>query len=206
MSQNSRLSHRPSHYTSRRFICMQLEVRPSVPLEFSFAKLKQSLSAVSTNLDRGYFRFSNSASAFSLGQFRAEDTNSAEGELTTYFSKSSFNEMEVLGQFNLGFIIGLHHRDLFIIDQHASDEKYRFEQLCTDYRFVSQPLVVPQSLDLSVGHEQLLLDNLDVFAKNGFAFRVDESGESVKSAPAVSTPSLFVKRSVSFRATLSLFM
>ncbi len=37
--------------------------------------------------------------------------------------------MEVLGQFNLGFIIARLHDDLFIIDQHASDEKHTFEKL-----------------------------------------------------------------------------
>ena len=40
-------------------------------------------------------------------------------------TKEDFLRMEVLGQFNRGFIIcrlGLH---VFIIDQHAADEKYR---------------------------------------------------------------------------------
>ena len=43
--------------------------------------------------------------------------------------KSTFEQMEVLGQFNMGFIIGRADRDLFIIDQHAADEKHRFETL-----------------------------------------------------------------------------
>jgi len=34
-----------------------------------------------------------------------------------------------LGQFNHGFIISRLHGDLFIIDQHATDEKYNFEML-----------------------------------------------------------------------------
>ncbi|TPP67615.1 Mismatch repair endonuclease PMS2 [Fasciola gigantica] len=163
-----------------------LELRPSVPLEFSFTKLKQSLSSVS--IDLSTVCSTSSTSAFSLGNFRAEDSNAAEGELTTYFSKSSFHELEVVGQFNLGFIIGLHNQDLFIIDQHASDEKYRFEQLCADHRFVCQPLVVPRALDLSVGQEQLLLSNLDVFAKSGFAFHVDESAPCGRQVQLTATP------------------
>ncbi len=37
--------------------------------------------------------------------------------------------MRVLGQFNLGFIIGALGTDLFILDQHACDEKVQFEGL-----------------------------------------------------------------------------
>ncbi len=34
--------------------------------------------------------------------------------------------MQILGQFNLGFIIARLNDDLYILDQHACDEKYRF--------------------------------------------------------------------------------
>jgi DNA mismatch repair protein PMS2 len=33
--------------------------------------------------------------------------------------------MTVLGQFNLGFIVAKFRGDLYILDQHACDEKYR---------------------------------------------------------------------------------
>lgn len=45
------------------------------------------------------------------------------------FSKDMFQEMEIIGQFNLGFIITKLKSDLFIVDQHATDEKYNFEML-----------------------------------------------------------------------------
>jgi DNA mismatch repair protein PMS2 len=50
-------------------------------------------------------------------------------------SKDDFKNMIVLGQFNLGFIITRIGDDLFIIDQHATDEKYRFETLQQSTRF-----------------------------------------------------------------------
>lgn len=40
-----------------------------------------------------------------------------------------FAEMEILGQFNLGFIVTKLKEDLFLVDQHAADEKYNFEML-----------------------------------------------------------------------------
>lgn len=52
----------------------------------------------------------------------------AEETLRRVIRKSDFLKMEVLGQFNLGFIIARLGSDLFIVDQHATDEKYRYDQ------------------------------------------------------------------------------
>jgi len=59
--------------------------------------------------------------------------------LSRVVDKTDFAEMEVVGQFNLGFIIARRRKsialsdrmmdDLFIVDQHAADEKYNFESL-----------------------------------------------------------------------------
>lgn len=50
----------------------------------------------------------------------------SDGDLTVpiFISKSDFPKMKVIGQFNLGFILVRHGDHLFIVDQHASDEKY----------------------------------------------------------------------------------
>ena len=37
--------------------------------------------------------------------------------------------MQIVGQFNLGFIIAELRGDLFILDQHACDEKYRYDTI-----------------------------------------------------------------------------
>lgn len=50
--------------------------------------------------------------------------------------------MKIIGQFNLGFIIARLGNDLFIIDQHASDEKYNFETLQRTTSLKSQKLVM----------------------------------------------------------------
>lgn len=51
-------------------------------------------------------------------------------------------QMNIVGQFNLGFIIAKLDEDLFIIDQHATDEKYNFETLQRTTTITSQKLVV----------------------------------------------------------------
>ncbi len=48
---------------------------------------------------------------------------------------------QILGQFNLGFILAKLDNDLFIIDQHAADEKYNFETLQKTTIINTQPLL-----------------------------------------------------------------
>ena len=70
-------------------------------------------------------------------------------ELEAVFRKADFARMRVLGQFNLGFILARLGRDLFIVDQHASDEKFNFERLQRSTVLQRQPLLHPQPLDLT---------------------------------------------------------
>lgn len=49
--------------------------------------------------------------------------------------------MKIIGQFNKGFIITKLNNDLFILDQHASDEKFTFESLQKTTKFTTQPLI-----------------------------------------------------------------
>ena len=74
-----------------------------------------------------------------------KDSALAEEALSRVISKSDFSQMEVLGQFNRGFIIArlrkLESDDLFIVDQHASDEKFNFELLQRITVMKSQSLI-----------------------------------------------------------------
>jgi len=105
------------------------------------------------------------------------------------FDQSCFTQMRVIGQFNLGFIItslrtqiqdndktskSTEGLQLFIVDQHASDEKFRFEGLNRDSKIDRQPLVSPHYLQLTPAQEQLAYANLQVFKLNGFELQMDE--------------------------------
>ena len=57
--------------------------------------------------------------------------------------------MRVVGQFNRGFIIARLGSDLFIVDQHASDEKFNFERLQASTVLNRQPLVCSEPLQLT---------------------------------------------------------
>lgn len=149
------------------------------------------------------------------GAARAEADAAAERELERVLDKADFTRMEVIGQFNLGFILarwggwklwwgacgcggsvyGCEHclhalaltctptynrlhthacahlhahtathtpackhahphagrlgRDVFIVDQHAADEKRNFERLTAALSLNKQPLLCPRALHLS---------------------------------------------------------
>ena len=66
--------------------------------------------------------------------------------------KGDFARMRVVGQFNLGFILAVRpgdgdasssSPDLFIIDQHAADEKIQYERLVRTQALAPQPLARP---------------------------------------------------------------
>lgn len=112
-------------------------------------------------------------------EINPNQNKNAEAELQKEISKDCFAKMEILGQFNLGFIIAKLDTDLFIVDQHATDEKYNFETLQNTVQLQHQPLAVPQTLNLTAVNEMILMDHLSVFEKNGFKFEIDNNGKFV---------------------------
>uniref|UniRef100_A0A5F8GGA1 PMS1 homolog 2, mismatch repair system component n=1 Tax=Monodelphis domestica TaxID=13616 RepID=A0A5F8GGA1_MONDO len=108
--------------------------------------------------------------------------------LHNLFSKDMFAEMEIIGQFNLGFIITKLNEDLFIIDQHATDEKYNFEMLQLHTVLQGQRLIMPQTLNLTAVNEAILIENLEIFRKNGFDFIIDEHAPVTERVKLISLP------------------
>ncbi|KAI6660844.1 Mismatch repair endonuclease PMS2 [Oopsacas minuta] len=127
-------------------------------------------NAINSNVNYNRKSFDNIFSA----RINPEHNDKAEAELRKELSKDSFNLMEVVGQFNLGFIITRLGSHLFIIDQHATDEKYRFEVLQTTEHITSQPLITPLPLEMSVVTELVIMDNMNTYEMNGFDIAVDE--------------------------------
>ncbi|KAK3092069.1 hypothetical protein FSP39_024887 [Pinctada imbricata] len=116
------------------------------------------------------------------------ENQAAEEELQKEIKKEMFSKMKILGQFNLGFIIVKLGEDLFIVDQHASDEKYNFEMLQRHTVIQNQKLIQPQNLELTASNETILMDNLEVFRKNGFDFIINEEGVPTQRVKLTSIP------------------
>lgn len=156
--------------------------RKNITVKFDW----QKLGTIEKNRERSE-QTSNNARSF-RATIAPENNQSAEEELGRHITKEMFGEMEIIGQFNQGFIISKLKNDLFIIDQHASDEKYNFEDQQKNTVIKSQRLICPQALDLTAVNESILLENIEVFRKNGFDFHVDEEAAVTERVKLVSSP------------------
>lgn len=92
--------------------------------------------------------------------------------------------MEVIGQFNCGFILTRLLRNeggssslLYIVDQHAADERFRLETLEHSENFSVQRLLMPKRFFLSATDALFVQDHLEELAKIGFeVISLPESG------------------------------
>ncbi|GAB00070.1 uncharacterized protein L969DRAFT_80078 [Mixia osmundae IAM 14324] len=115
------------------------------------------------------------------------DAIRAEASLTRTVAQEDFSRMQILGQFNLGFIIVRRSErsqdDIFIIDQHASDEKYNFERLQAHTKMQSQRLLAPRLLHWTASDELLAIEHEEILRANGFEIAVEREarvGQRVK--------------------------
>ncbi|KAI9369462.1 hypothetical protein BJX61DRAFT_519536 [Aspergillus egyptiacus] len=154
---------------------------------------RDSTAHLTTTIDGSYSRIQSYANRlYSLSRrdipsSQDEDEESglsqveAEERLSLTVSKDDFASMRILGQFNLGFILATRSSEskdeLFIIDQHASDEKINFERLQAETVVQNQRLVHPKRLDLTAVEEEIVIENQIALEKNGFVVDVDESGD-----------------------------
>ncbi|XP_021535791.1 mismatch repair endonuclease PMS2 isoform X2 [Neomonachus schauinslandi] len=156
-----------------------------VPLAFSMHSLAQRIKQLQHQEQRR-------EGAQNCRKFRAKicpgENQAAEEELRKEISKTMFAEMEIIGQFNLGFIITKLNADIFIVDQHATDEKYNFEMLQQHTALQGQRLIAPQTLNLTAVNEAVLIENLEIFRKNGFDFVIDEGAPVTERAKLISLP------------------
>ncbi|NXF95917.1 PMS2 endonuclease, partial [Eubucco bourcierii] len=159
--------------------------KKTVSLEFSMKVLTEKVKKIIQQQQK-------STETQNYRRFRAKispgENQVAEDELRKEISKEMFAKMEVIGQFNLGFIIAKLNSDLFIIDQHATDEKYNFEMLQQHSALQGQKLIAPQDLNLTAVNETVLIENLEIFRKNGFDFVINENAPVTQRVKLISLP------------------
>ncbi|QDS72114.1 hypothetical protein FKW77_003708 [Venturia effusa] len=163
-------------------------------ISVSVARIERTLSSLTKAMQ------AHAATALALEKARFKETQASDAEerLSLTVSKSDFKEMRIIGQFNLGFILAMRpaapaggkkskglltnsrcNDELFIIDQHASDEKYNFERFQTETILQNQPLVHPRILELTAIEEETIQNFKDVLQKNGFRIEIDLSGDTM---------------------------
>ncbi|XP_036027701.1 mismatch repair endonuclease PMS2 isoform X1 [Onychomys torridus] len=168
------------------------QVDVAVKISKKIVLLDFSMSSLAKRVKQLQHQKQQNESEQSYRKFRAKicpgENQAAEDELRKEISKSMFAEMEILGQFNLGFIITKLKEDLFLVDQHAADEKYNFEMLQQHTVLQVQRLITPQTLNLTAVNEAVLIENLEIFRKNGFDFVIDEDAPVTERAKLISLP------------------
>ncbi|EDL19032.1 mismatch repair endonuclease PMS2 [Mus musculus] len=168
------------------------EVDVAIKMNKRIVLLEFSLSSLAKRMKQLQHLKAQNKHELSYRKFRAKicpgENQAAEDELRKEISKSMFAEMEILGQFNLGFIVTKLKEDLFLVDQHAADEKYNFEMLQQHTVLQAQRLITPQTLNLTAVNEAVLIENLEIFRKNGFDFVIDEDAPVTERAKLISLP------------------
>ncbi|CAI9264222.1 unnamed protein product [Lactuca saligna] len=155
-------------------------------MQFSFEELKkrrhQKLWALQASKNtpgkRNKAKGCYAAATLKLSQVvkeeaKAQALSAATNEFEKLFKKQDFGRMKVIGQFNLGFIIGKLDEELFIVDQHAADEKYNYERLSRLTILNQQPLLRPVAVELSPEEEVIVSMHMDTIRKNGFSLEED---------------------------------
>jgi DNA mismatch repair protein PMS2 len=102
------------------------------------------------------------------------------------FDKANFSKMKIIGQFNTGFILTKYQKDIYIIDQHAADEKKTYEELYNNFKIDKQPLISPKKIDtLSIAEKHFIIENREIFEKLGFNLRASNNDIAIHAYPSV---------------------
>ncbi|XP_054011244.1 mismatch repair endonuclease PMS2 [Hylaeus anthracinus] len=152
----------------------QIKILDSAEMQISISTIKQKFQE-RQNMSK---RTSTDTRIKYKAQMESNQNSNAEKELKRELTKESFLKMEIIGQFNRGFIIARLKEDLFIIDQHATDEKYRFEKLNNETQLKTQKLIIPKCLNLSSLNETILIEHQKTFEDNGFSFEINSEADS----------------------------
>lgn len=110
-----------------------------------------------------------------LNSIQAPSIKNLNKDVSLVFHKTDFSKLHLIGQFNKGFIMSYKDSQLFIIDQHAADEKFLFETLQNSTTVHKQPLIVPIPLESQPCDELLIQSYQKVFDSNGFSLKYQES-------------------------------
>uniref|UniRef100_A0A0N5CBI4 MutL_C domain-containing protein n=1 Tax=Strongyloides papillosus TaxID=174720 RepID=A0A0N5CBI4_STREA len=132
---------------------VDLSNRPQVTLKFSLKALKERIEVLS--LQEQVPPVKKEEIHVIFGE---EIGKEAEETLKRRINKSDFARMHIIGQFNNGFIICKLENDVFIVDQHASDEICNFERLQRNKRISPHRLLKPIQIKLGAVYETAIRD------------------------------------------------
>ena len=100
--------------------------------------------------------------------------------------KEDFKKMNVIGQFNKGFIITEFNKSLFIIDQHAADEKINYEMLLKNLTIKKQPTICPIKVEMfSIAEKNTIYSQKELYEQLGFNIHKEQDNIFITSFPSI---------------------
>ena len=100
--------------------------------------------------------------------------------------KEDFKKMSIIGQFNKGFIITELNNSLFIIDQHAADEKVNYETLLNNLNITRQPTICPIKIEMfSIAEKNTIYNQKDLYGQLGFNIHKEQNDLYITSFPSI---------------------
>lgn len=94
--------------------------------------------------------------------------------------------MTIIGQFNKGFILTRLNSNIFIIDQHAANEKVNYENLLNNIKLTKQPTLAPIKLDLlSIAEKTNIYLQRDLYNQLGFEIIKQMDELYIKTFPSI---------------------
>jgi DNA mismatch repair protein PMS2 len=100
--------------------------------------------------------------------------------------KEDFKKMNVIGQFNKGFIITELNNSLFIIDQHAADEKVNYETLLNNLTIQRQPTICPIKVEMfSIAEKNTIYSQKELYSQLGFNMHKEQEDIYITSFPSI---------------------
>ena len=100
--------------------------------------------------------------------------------------KEDFKKMTIIGQFNKGFIITELNNSLFIIDQHAADEKVNYETLLNNLNITRQPTICPIKIEMfSIAEKNTIYNQKELYAQLGFSIHKEQNDLYITSFPSI---------------------
>lgn len=112
--------------------------------------------------------------------------------------KKELKDFRIIGQFNHGFILASQWKGdqehIYIIDQHAADERLQLETLWKDLRVTTQRLLRPKRVRVPIDDYLCIQEHIDEFIEIGFGINDTGDGDEpvyeVSSVPQVAGHSL----------------
>ena len=158
-----------------------IDVKPYTPIE---PPAKQSAPLFDYSVAEEKAKYNVSPPA--VKEAKPEPVNPAEKALPI---KKSLVGGTLIGQAFATYWVYEKDDELFLIDQHAAHEKIIYEHLIAKHRageMHSQPLLIPETVELSIFEMQLIEENAEMFEK--FGFNIEPFGERtviIREAPFI---------------------